>query len=109
MIEEWKFVPQVVEELAKLSNKKESISKDELCRHATDSKSIYEVELNSLLDGSPERKKKGNIKKESKKGRETKEYDSDDTIEMTEEEIDVAFHKVVCKNSQFRSFEIYKE
>ncbi|KGN45337.1 DNA-repair protein XRCC1 [Cucumis sativus] len=99
MTEEWKFVPQVVEELAKLSNKKESISKEELCRQATDSKSIYEVELNSLLESSPERKKKRIVKKESKNGHETKEYDSDDTIEMTEEEIDVAFHKVVCKNS----------
>lgn len=99
MTEEWKFVPQVVEELAKLINKKESMSKEELCRHATDSKRIYEVELNSLLDRSPERKKKPNINKEPKNGHKTKEYDSDDTIEMTEEEIDIAFHKVACKKS----------
>lgn len=104
MTEEWKFVPQVVEELAKLINKKESMSKEELCRHATDSKRIYEVELNSLLDRSPERKKKPNINKEPKNGHKTKEYDSDDTIEMTEEEIDIAFHKVACKKSQFRFF-----
>ncbi|CAK9310453.1 unnamed protein product [Citrullus colocynthis] len=99
MTAEWKFVPQVVEELAKLINKKESMSKEELCRHATDSKRIYEVEINSLLDRSPERKKKPNINKEPNNGHKTKEYDSDDTIEMTEEEIDIAFHKVACKKS----------
>lgn len=101
MTEEWKFVPQVVEELAKLSSKKESISKEELCRHATDSKRIYEVELNSLLASSPERKKKPpNINKELKNGHKAKEYDSDDTIEMTEEEIDIAFQKVACKKKR---------
>ncbi|XP_038899733.1 DNA-repair protein XRCC1 [Benincasa hispida] len=99
MTEEWKFVPQVVEELAKLGNKKESISKEELCRHASDSKRIYEIELNSLLDSSTERKKKPNVNKEPKNGRKPKEYDSDDTIEMTEDEIDIAFQKVACKKS----------
>lgn len=104
MTEEWKFVPQVVEELAKLSNKKEPISKEELCKHAADSKRIYEVALNSLLDNSPERKKRLNISKEPTNGHMVKkdmsithEYDSDDTIEMTEEEIDIAFQKVAYK------------
>lgn len=104
--EEWKFVPQVVEELAKLCSKKESISKEELRRQAIDSKKIYEVELNFLLDNSPDRKKRPNISKELKNGCKEKEdervargYDSDDTIEMTEEEIDLAFQNVACKKT----------
>ncbi|XP_027342538.1 DNA-repair protein XRCC1 [Abrus precatorius] len=97
--EDWKFLPRVVEELAKLDvvgNNMNSLSKEDLHRQALDCKSIYEVELNRL---DRDRKKKSKINEEqlSKTGRTNDkssgavEYDSDETIEMTEQEIDLAY------------------
>ncbi|CAJ1955178.1 unnamed protein product [Sphenostylis stenocarpa] len=97
--EDWMFLPRVVEELAKLDvvgNVKTSLSKEDLHRQALDCKRIYEEELNSL---DHERKKNSKVNKEqtSKTGRTNAmssgvaEYDSDETIEMTEQEIDLAY------------------
>jgi len=94
------FLPRVVEELAKLDvvgNKKTSLSKEDLHRQALDCKRIYEEELNSL--DHQQRKKSSKVHKEqtSKTGRTNVmscgavEYDSDETIEMTEQEIDLAY------------------
>jgi len=93
------FLPRVVEELAKLDvvgNKKTLLSKEDIHRQALDCKRIYEEELSSL---DHQRKKNSKVNKEqtSKPGRTNAmssgavEYDSDDTIEMTEQEIDLAY------------------
>lgn len=96
--EDWMFLPRVVEELAKFDvvGNKGSLSKEDLRRQALDCKRIYEEELNSL---DHERKKNSKVNKEqrSKTGRTNAmssgavEYDSDETIEMTEQEIDLAY------------------
>ncbi|BAT91575.1 DNA-repair protein XRCC1 isoform X2 [Vigna umbellata] len=97
--EDWMFLPRVVDELAKLDvvgNKKTLLSKEDLHREALDCKRIYEEELSSL---DHQRKKNSKVNKEqtSKTGRtnamssDAVEYDSDDTIEMTEQEIDLAY------------------
>ncbi|XP_027926251.1 DNA-repair protein XRCC1 [Vigna unguiculata] len=97
--EDWMFLPRVVEELAKLDvvgNKKTLLSKEDIHRQALDCKRIYEEELSSL---DHQRKKNSKVNKEqtSKPGRTNAmssgavEYDSDDTIEMTEQEIDLAY------------------
>lgn len=96
--EDWKFLPRVVEELAKLDvvRNNNKLSKEDLHRQALDCKSIYEEELNSF---DHERKENSKVNKEqrSKTGRTNGmssgavEYDSDETIEMTEQEIDLAY------------------
>ncbi|KAK7335955.1 hypothetical protein VNO80_28113 [Phaseolus coccineus] len=97
--EDWMFLPRVVEELAKLDvvgNKKTLLSKEDLHRQALDCKRIYQEELNCL---ERQRKKSSKVNKEqtSKTGRTNAmssgavEYDSDETIEMTEQEIDLAY------------------
>lgn len=99
--EQWNFVPHVVEELAKLEgagNDLASISKEDLCRQAKAFKGVYEKELSNLDDNSSTKKKKP--KTDEKNGRpkaNTKgaaEYDSDETLEMTEEEIELAYKTV---------------
>ncbi|KAK7325191.1 hypothetical protein VNO77_29347 [Canavalia gladiata] len=97
--EDWKLLPQVVEELAKLDvvgNSMASLSKEDLHQQALECKRIYETELN-LLDHKL--KSNSNCKDEqtSKAGRTNAissgavEYDSDETIEMTEQEIELAY------------------
>ncbi|RDY01603.1 DNA-repair protein XRCC1 [Mucuna pruriens] len=93
--EDWMFLPRVVEELAKLDNKA-SLSKEEIHKQALDCRRIYEEELCSL---DHERKKNSKVNKQqrSKTGRTNAmcsgavQYDSDETIEMTEQEIDLAY------------------
>lgn len=109
LTEEWKFVPRVVEELAKLDgvrdNNTGSMTKKNLRRHAMECKRIYEVELSSLEDTSLRKNKsqpKGDEQKKDGKriksaGGGTAGYDSDETVEMTEEEIDLAYNTVSSK------------
>ena len=102
--EDWMFLPRVVEELAKfdVEGNKGSLLKEELQRRALDCKRIYEEELNGL---DHERKTNTKVNKEqTSKTRRTNamssgavEYDSDETIEMTEQEIDLAY-KTVSSN-----------
>ncbi|KAL6996524.1 hypothetical protein U1Q18_006656 [Sarracenia purpurea var. burkii] len=110
VIEQWSFIPRVVEELAKLEstgNGSSFLSKEELCREALTCKQIYEHELRNLDDGSlvgkkkrrnDETKKDDNGSTEGVTG-DSAAYDSDETIEMTEEEIDLAYNTVACKLS----------
>lgn len=95
--EEWKFVPRVVEELAKLEGMGEngaSISKEDLHRQAMECKRVYEMEFDSAED-DPFPKKKKKPKTGEQKG--VTGYDSDETIEMTEQEIDLAYNNVTSK------------
>ncbi|PRQ50817.1 putative BRCT domain-containing protein [Rosa chinensis] len=106
--EQWNFIPHVVEELAKLEstgNNSVAISKEDLCRQAMDCKRIYEVELHNLDDDSSRKKKRKTGRREKDKG-ETEAlcsgaavYDSDETLEMTEEEIDLAYNTIASKIS----------
>lgn len=108
MTEQWNFVPRVVEELAKLestSNGSALLSKEELCREAMKCKQIYEVGFHNLEDDSLAGKKgprTGETKKDYK-GRtgaitgDEAAYDSDETIEMTEEDIELAYNTVASK------------
>ncbi|KAG7590826.1 BRCT domain [Arabidopsis suecica] len=88
----WSFVPRVVKELGKIessSNKENSTaSKEELCKQAKSWKKIYEVELANTSEAESSRTK----------SRETSRvafgYDSDETVEMTEEEIELAYRNV---------------
>jgi DNA-repair protein XRCC1 len=104
--EDWKFLPRVVEELAKLDavgNHKASISKEDIHKQALECKRIYEDELDRL-DHESTKNSKINEEQNSKKGRTNAassssavDYDSDDTIEMTEQEIDLAYKSLSSK------------
>ncbi|CAH8355922.1 unnamed protein product [Eruca vesicaria subsp. sativa] len=87
----WSFVPRVVKELGKMESsscktENSTASKDELCKQAKSWKKIYEAEL----------AKKGEEEEEASgtKSRRTSGYDSDETVEMTEEEIEHAYRNV---------------
>ncbi|XP_078170293.1 BRCT domain-containing DNA repair protein isoform X1 [Carex rostrata] len=81
--EQWGILPKVVQELVDFENCKDAyLCKEEIVDIAMKCKRIYESEFNKM-DLSPNKGKK--IDNEG--------YDSDDTIEMTEEEIDQA-----CRN-----------
>ncbi|GLT67712.1 hypothetical protein SLA2020_400000 [Shorea laevis] len=85
--EQWNFIPHVVEELLKLDGTHgASLSKEDLCKKAKAFKQIYEDELSRLDDNSSSSKRK----RKFDKGEGVAGYDSDKTIEMTEEEIDHA-------------------
>ncbi|KAL8122995.1 DNA-repair protein XRCC1 [Apium graveolens] len=108
--EQWNFVPQVVEELAKLERSQDepdSLPKKHLLKQALACKEIYDKELETLNDSFTSKKKlkTGESKKTDKKRNETSgvsaDYDSDETIEMTEEDIDKAYNSVasaLCKS-----------
>lgn len=89
----------MVEELAKLDGNR---SKEDLCNEAMACKQIYELEfLNMEHDDIINKKKPQNNARKvvSKKGSVSTDgpsYDSDATIEMTEEEIDQAYNTVAC-------------
>ncbi|XP_068647801.1 DNA-repair protein XRCC1 [Aristolochia californica] len=97
--EQWKFVPRVVEELAKLEDTRKSsqlISRNELSKQAVVSKSICQRVFDDLLTTTAKSKKlKTNKGVEPCKDKAITMYDdtgsdSDKTIEMTEDEIELA-------------------
>lgn len=98
VMDQWMFVPRVVKELSELEgggSKKGSLSKDELSKLAITCKMIYESEFDRL-DSSPRNGKKqktyGN-KADRAAVQSTLDdsgFDSDQTIEMSEEEIELA-------------------
>ncbi|KAF5726901.1 DNA repair protein XRCC1 [Tripterygium wilfordii] len=91
IMEQWNFIPRVVEELVKLEATENVLvlaSKDDLCKQAKACKQIYEVELGVKDDYSTKTL-----------ASEAAGYDSDETIEMTEEEIDLAYNNVASKLS----------
>ncbi|XP_058226823.1 DNA-repair protein XRCC1 isoform X2 [Rhododendron vialii] len=108
MTEQWNFIPLVVEELAKFestTNGSAVLSKEELCREAMNCKKIYEVEFRKLDDDSLADKKRPRTDETKKgyKGRtraftgDEAAYDSDETIEMTEEDVELAYNAVASK------------
>ena len=67
-----------------------STSKKDIYHQAIVCKRIYEFEVGNLKDDTSDKNKRPKIEK----GKETKNYDSDDTIEMTEDEIKEPFDSV---------------
>ncbi|KAJ4835422.1 hypothetical protein Tsubulata_025730 [Turnera subulata] len=106
--EQWNVVPRAIEELLKLAdarNDSASLSNEDLSRHAKACKQIYEGELNRLDDDSKTKSKKPTSDEVEGRGKgrtkavsdDAAGYDSDKTIEMTEEEIDLAYNNVASK------------
>ncbi|XP_052182564.1 DNA-repair protein XRCC1 isoform X2 [Diospyros lotus] len=110
LTEQWQCIPRVVEELARLegaANGSAAPSKKDLCREAMTCKQIYEAEFNRLDDESFVEKKRARTKEtkdDNKKNRvdpgDAPAYDSDETIGMTEEEIDLAYNTVAPELSR---------
>ncbi|OUZ99685.1 BRCT domain [Macleaya cordata] len=104
--EQWKFIPRVVEELAGLEstrNNSSSFSREDLCQQAMNCKHIYEKEFDSFLDDSTERKKKPKTAEDFRNDEKADinstdaAYESDATVEMTEDEIDLAYKTIASK------------
>ncbi|KAK9149515.1 hypothetical protein Scep_008272 [Stephania cephalantha] len=110
MIKQWRFIPRVVKELARfedMDRSKKSFHRKDLCRRAMICKHIYETEFNQAEDDSTTMKKKK--KGHGEHGTSSKNigakasgyaYDSDETIEMTEDEIDLAYNVVASNISK---------
>uniref|UniRef100_A0A5B7A5Y4 Putative DNA-repair protein XRCC1 isoform X3 n=1 Tax=Davidia involucrata TaxID=16924 RepID=A0A5B7A5Y4_DAVIN len=108
MTEQWNFIPRVVEELTKLEgagNGSALLPNEDLYKQAIACKQIYELELVSSDDDSSLKKKKMKTREREKgdNGRtevvssDAAAYDSDETIEMAEDEIDLAYNTVASK------------
>ncbi|KAG9459345.1 hypothetical protein H6P81_003853 [Aristolochia fimbriata] len=104
--EQWKFVPHVVEELAELEDTKKSsrsILRKELSKQAVVCKNIYQQVFNDLLTTNA-KSKKVKTNRAAKPGKEEimmaddAGSDSDKTIEMTEDEIELACQRfnILC-------------
>ncbi|KAK9102133.1 hypothetical protein Sjap_019387 [Stephania japonica] len=110
MIEQWRFIPRVVKELARLDDmdrSEKSFNRKDLCRQAMTCKRIYEMEFNLAGDDSTTTKKKkkghgghGTNRKNIGAKASGYGYDSDETLEMTEEEIDLAYNVVASNISK---------
>ncbi|XP_064969097.1 DNA-repair protein XRCC1-like isoform X2 [Musa acuminata AAA Group] len=94
--EQWKFVPRVVKELVELENssKKGLASKKVLYELAVRCKEIYEEEFDHLNNLKKKQQKADHNQEEEIEDEQVKPddagFDSDETIVMTQEEIDVA-------------------
>lgn len=94
--EQWSFVPHVVDELLKLDGgrKEASLPKEQLSQLAAKCKKIYQAEFARMdRDGKKGKKRKSEspVAEHNRKAKSDDDhYDSDDTIEMTEEEINLA-------------------
>ncbi|XP_058074697.1 DNA-repair protein XRCC1 isoform X2 [Magnolia sinica] len=103
--EQWRFVPRVVEELARLEDARSSsgsLSKEELSEQAITCKRVYQMEYDNI-DASPVKKKpETDEDNDKKKGIMSDDagFDSDETIVMTEEEIDVACKDLASKHRE---------
>ncbi|KAI9162207.1 hypothetical protein LWI28_024910 [Acer negundo] len=95
--EQWQCLPHVVAELAKhvgTEKSSASLSKEDLCKQAKACKRVYEDELRRLESETLKTKKKlktGNNGRKKATSSDVAGYDSEETIEMTEEEIDRAY------------------
>ncbi|KAK4747063.1 hypothetical protein SAY87_026100 [Trapa incisa] len=99
--EQWNILPRVVEEVLKIKGSKScspSILGECIKKWIVNCKTIYEDEYRRLDEGSGEGNSgtRGSLREEEISKHLT-EYDSDETIEMTEEEIDLAFNRVTSK------------
>lgn len=95
--EQWSFVPHVVKELLKLDGGGEGspLPKEQLCQLAAKCKKTYQAEFARMDVDNKKGKKCQNDSPVTEHRRKTKSddddhYDSDGTVEMTEEEIDFA-------------------
>jgi DNA-repair protein XRCC1 len=94
--DQWCFVPHVVDELVRLDGGRNegSLSKQQLTQLAMKCKKIYQAEFAHMeSDGKKDKVRQSNppdTDSRGKTGADDAQYDSDDTIEMTEEEIDLA-------------------
>ncbi|CAD5178601.1 unnamed protein product [Musa acuminata subsp. malaccensis] len=94
--EQWKFVPRVVKELVELENssKKGLATKKVLYELAVRCKEIYEEEFDHLNNLKKKQQKADHNQEEEIEDEQVKPddagFDSDETIVMTQEEIDVA-------------------
>ncbi|XP_077211724.1 BRCT domain-containing DNA repair protein isoform X2 [Tasmannia lanceolata] len=105
--EQWKFVPHVVKELAKLENMRiqtRSLSKEELCALAISCKDIYQKEFDKISN-SPVKNKRQKTDEGGEEDSEKTEvmsdnagFDSDETIEMGNEEVDLACKRLASKH-----------
>ncbi|XP_020522891.1 DNA-repair protein XRCC1 isoform X2 [Amborella trichopoda] len=100
VIERWSSVPLVVKELAKLESKKigtNALSREEILEQAVVCKSIYEKELHHLemLPMSDEKHEDDDEKTELMT--DDGGADSDETIEMPEDEVDQALKDIVSR------------
>lgn len=91
-----------MEELTKLEGNGDglgSLTRKDLHKQAMAFKEIYEVELGNLDDDSSvkNKKQKTNTSLRRQNERSEVDYDSDETIEMTEEDIDQAYNNVASK------------
>ncbi|KAJ8773441.1 hypothetical protein K2173_004271 [Erythroxylum novogranatense] len=100
--EQWNVIPHAVEELVKLVDGRNNpnLLQDDICRQARELKQMYESELRCSNDDSKYQIKKlkmdesENVRRKSAISTDAEGYDSDETIEMTEEEIDLAYNTV---------------
>ncbi|KAK6787467.1 hypothetical protein RDI58_015992 [Solanum bulbocastanum] len=97
--EQWECIPRAVEELAKFDGccvGSATMLKD-LCKQAVTCKQIYELEYRNREDDELSKKKEQQNRVSGKAGGAAKDavaYDSDDTVEMTEDEINQAYNAV---------------
>lgn len=106
LTEQWNLVPRAVEELIDVQGtESSSISKDVLHKQALVCKKIYEGELKGMPDGSnvknTETKSNSNNTGKGKHvvsaddiASNSMDYDSDETLEMTEDEINDAYNSI---------------
>ncbi|PHT79420.1 DNA-repair protein XRCC1 [Capsicum annuum] len=104
--EQWECIPRAVEELAKFdgSSVGSATLRKDLWKQAVTCKQIYELEYRNGEDELLQMKKQ-RTRVSGKTGDTAKDnaaYDSDDTVEMTEEEINQAYNAVAStiKNTQ---------
>lgn len=95
-------MPRVIEELNKLDISGDNSKKD-IYHQAIVCKKIYEFEVGNLENETKDNKNKRpkiekGVKKENPKSDAAAAYDSDDTIEMTEDEVKEAFDNIVNDN-----------
>ncbi|CAI0422606.1 unnamed protein product [Linum tenue] len=101
---QWNVVPRALEELLKLlgnTNGSAAYPKEDICRQAKEFKEAYEAAFSSLDDDSKTNNKgvKNSTGHHNHNERSSPGYDSDDTIEMTEEEVDLAYSSVASQLS----------
>lgn len=102
--EQWSFVPHVVKELLKLDGggKGTALPKEQLCKLAAKCKKIYQAEFARVDIDAKNKDEHQNDSHVTEHHSKTKSndahYDSDETIEMTEEEIDSACRQLADTN-----------
>ncbi|KAH9615445.1 hypothetical protein KSS87_021360 [Heliosperma pusillum] len=105
LTEQWNMLPQVVDEIIEVQAIGTSTSNEDLHKQALACKKIYEEKYRDLSDGSvskepkPRRLDKGKDKLTTVG--ESRDYDSDETLEMTEDEINDAYNSIASSVPKF--------